>query len=254
MEATSATWLYALASVVFVSLLSLIGIVFISISERRLKQIIFVMVSVAVGSLFGDAFIHLLPQTFKRFDGDVKASLYVLGGIFLFFVLEKFLLWRHQHTVESSSPIHPVGYMNLVADAVHNLIDGMIIGASYLISLPVGLATTMAVIFHEIPHELGNFFVLLYAGFTRSRALFFNFISACFAILGTIISLLIESKIETFSVVMLPLAAGGFIYIAGSDLVPELNKESDLLKSVVQMIAIALGVGLMFSLTLLESK
>jgi len=116
------------------------------------------------------------------------------------------------------------------------------------------IATTMAVIFHEIPHELGNFFVLLYAGFTRSRALFFNFISACFAILGTIISLLIESKIETFSVVMLPLAAGGFIYIAGSDLVPELNKESDLLKSVVQMIAIALGVGLMFSLTLLESK
>ena len=254
MEATSAKWAYALTSVLFVSFLSLIGILFISTSERRLKQIIFVMVSLAVGSLFGDAFIHLLPRTFVKFDSQVQGSLYVLAGIFLFFILEKFLLWRHQHTVQSSSgDIHPVGYMNLVADAVHNLIDGMIIGASYLVSLPVGIATTTAVIFHEIPHELGNFFILLYAGFTRARALFFNFISACFAILGTILSLWIGSRGETFSVVMLPLAAGGFIYIAGSDLVPELNKESDLLKSVVQMIAIAAGVGLMFLLAILES-
>jgi zinc and cadmium transporter len=253
-EATSANWGYALTSVLFVSFLSLIGILFISTSERRLKQIIFVMVSLAVGSLFGDAFIHLLPQTFSKFDNRIQGSLYVLGGIFLFFVLEKFLLWRHQHTVESSRPIHPVGYMNLVADAVHNMIDGMIIGASYLISVPVGIATTMAVIFHEIPHELGNFFVLLYAGFTRSRALFFNFISACFAILGTIIALLIGSTSANFSLVMVPLAAGGFIYIAGSDLVPELNKESDLLKSVVQMIAIGVGVGLMLLLALTELR
>ena len=254
MEATSANWVYALTSVLFVSLLSLIGILFISTSELRLKQIIFVMVSLAVGSLFGDAFIHLLPRTFGNFENKVQGSLYVLYGIFLFFILEKFLRWRHQHTVESSRPIHPVGYINLVADAVHNLIDGMIIGASYLVSLPVGVATTMAVIFHEIPHELGNFFILLYAGFTRTRALFFNFISACFAILGTIISLWIGSRAEIFSVVMLPLAAGGFIYIAGSDLVPELNKESELLKSVVQMIAIGIGVGLMLLLTMLESR
>ena len=254
MEATSVTWLYALTSVVFVSLLSLIGALFISISEHRLKQIIFIMVSVAVGSLFGDAFIHLLPQTFKKFDGEVEASLYVLAGIFLFFILEKFLLWRHQHTVEATRPIHPVGYMNLFADTVHNMIDGMIIGASYMVSRPVGIATTMAVIFHEIPHELGNFFILLYAGFTRTRALFFNFISACFAIFGTIISLMIGSSVETFSLVMLPLAAGGFIYIAGSDLVPELNKESDLFKSAVQMIAIAVGVVLMLLLTMLESR
>jgi len=253
-EATSATWLYAITSVIFVSLLSLIGALFISISEIRLKQIIFIMVSVAVGSLFGDAFIHLLPQTFQKFETEVKGSLYVLAGIFLFFVLEKFLLWRHQHTVEPSQPIHHVGYMNLFADAVHNMIDGMIIGASYTVSRPVGIATTLAVIFHEIPHELGNFFVLLYAGFTRTKALFFNFISACFAILGTVISLLIGSTVESFSLIMLPLAAGGFIYIAGSDLVPELNKESDLFKSVVQMIAIGLGVGLMLLLAMLESK
>lgn len=228
------------------------GIAFLSISEERLKQIIFVMVSLAVGSLFGDAFIHLLPESFEKFEAKVEASLYVLTGIFLFFILEKFLLWRHQHTLEASHAIHPVGYMNLFADGVHNFIDGTIIGASYLISLPVGVATTLAVIFHEIPHELGNFFVLLYAGFTKTRALFFNFLTGLFAILGTLVALLVGSRVEHFSLLMLPLAAGGFIYIAGSDLVPELNKEVEPSKSLIQLIAIATGVGLMLLLTLVE--
>jgi len=129
----------------------------------------------------------------------------------------------HEHVFTSGHSIHPVGYMNLLADGAHNFIDGMIIGASYVVSLHVGIATTMAVVFHEIPHELGNFFILLYAGFTKTRALFFNFLSAVFAILGTIIVLLVGSRLENFSSVMLPLAAGGFIYIAGSDLVPELK-------------------------------
>ncbi len=210
------------------------------------------MVSLAVGSLFGDAFIHLLPQSFEKFSAKVEASLWVLSGIFLFFILEKFLLWRHQHTLESSTPIHAVGYMNLFADAVHNLIDGMIIAASYLVSFPVGIATTVAVIFHEIPHELGNFFVLLYAGFTKTKALFFNFLTGLFAILGTLVALSVGSEAEDFSSFMLPLAAGGFIYIAGSDLVPELNKEVALSKSLVQLVAIATGVGLMLLVTLVE--
>jgi zinc and cadmium transporter len=241
-----------LVSVVLVSLLSLVGVAFISISEPRLKQIIFVMVSLAVGSLFGDAFIHLLPEAFEKFEAKVEATLYVLTGIFLFFILEKFLLWRHQHTLQTSHPIHAVGYMNLFADGVHNFIDGTIIGASYLISLPVGIATTLAVIFHEIPHELGNFFVLLYAGFTKTRALFFNFLTGLFAILGTFVALSVGSKVEHFSLLMLPLAAGGFIYIAGSDLVPELNKEIGVSKSLVQLAAIATGVGLMLLLSLVE--
>jgi zinc and cadmium transporter len=130
--------------------------------------------------------------------------------------------------------------------------DGIIIGASYLASLPVGLATTLAVVSHEIPHELGNFFVLLYAGFSRSKALLFNFLSASVAILGTILALLIGSRVEPFSTVVLPFAAGGFIYIAGSDLVPELHKETSFPKSVVQMIAMGVGIGLMLLLLLLE--
>ncbi|HEY1232367.1 MAG TPA: ZIP family metal transporter [Candidatus Binatia bacterium] len=153
----------------------------------------------------------------------------------------------------SDHGVHPVGYMNLLADGAHNFIDGVIIGASYAINLHVGLATTLAVVFHEIPHELGNFFILLYAGFSKGKALFFNFLSGLFAVLGTIISLLIGGSIADFSGVMLPLAAGGFIYIAGSDLVPELNKEATLSKSLIQLLAIGLGVGLMLLLTLLEA-
>lgn len=252
MEPTSIIWLYALSSVFIVSLISLIGIAFISMREAKLKQIIFVMVSLAVGGLFGDAFIHLLPEFFEKFQNKLEGSLYILAGIFAFFVLEKFLLWRHQHVVETDRPIHLVGYMNLVADGVHNFIDGVIIGASYEQSLHVGIATTMAVVFHEIPHELGNFFVLLYAGFTKRRALIFNFLSALFAVLGTIVSLLLGSAVAGFSRAMLPLAAGGFIYIAGSDLVPELNKESNLVKSVIQLVAIGTGVGLMLLLTMLD--
>ena len=234
------------------SLLSLVGLAFISVGEEKLKRIIFFMVSLAVGGLFGDAFIHLLPESFERIGSTLQASVFVLAGIFAFFVLEKFLLWRHQHVLESDHPIHPVGYMNLLADGAHNFIDGVIIGASYDVSLHVGIATTLAVVFHEIPHELGNFFVLLYAGFTKRKALFFNFLSALFAILGTVISLLVGSRVADFSNVMLPLAAGGFIYIAGSDLVPELNKESTLGKSLVQLLAIGLGVGLMLILVMLE--
>jgi zinc and cadmium transporter len=139
-------WFLAIASVTFVSLLSLIGIAFISVNEEKLRRIIFVMVSLAVGALFGDAFIHLLPESFERSQSSVKTSLYVLAGMLSFFVLEKFLLWKHQHILESSDHVHPVGYMNLAADAVHNLIDGMIIGVAYLVSVPVGIATTIAAV------------------------------------------------------------------------------------------------------------
>lgn len=234
------------------SLLSLVGIAFISIGEKKLKELIFVMVSLAVGSLFGDAFIHLLPEIFAKSPTQLGASLYVLAGIFVFFVLEKFLLWRHRHDLGSEHSIHPVGYMNLFADGVHNFIDGMIIGASYLVNRPLGIATTVAVVFHEIPHELGNFFVLLLAGFTKKKALLFNLLSALFAILGTVVALLLSSRVEHLASIMLPLAAGGFIYIAGSDLVPELNKEVTASKSIVQILAIGVGVGLMLLLALLE--
>jgi zinc and cadmium transporter len=244
----SAKVLYAIASVTVVSLVSLVGIITISINEQRLRSVLFVLVSLAVGAMFGDAFIHLLPESFQKPGDTLVPSVSVLAGILGFFILEKFLLWRHQHTLESNNRIHPLGYLNLIADGVHNLIDGMMIGASYLISLPLGIATTLAVIFHEIPQEIGDFGILLQAGFTKRRALFFNFLSATLAVFGTAVALLVGSSLESFSSVMLPFTAGGFIYIAGCDLLPELQKELDAAKSTVQLVAMSGGIGLMLIL------
>jgi len=142
--------------------------------------------------------------------------------------------------------------MNLIGDGVHNLIDGMLIGASYTVSIPIGIATTLAVILHEIPQEIGDFGVLLHAGLSIKKAFAFNFLSALTAILGAIISLFAGSHIEGYSSILLPITAGGFIYIAGSDLIPELQYECKLSTSVQQFIAIILGVGIMALLVLLE--
>ena len=136
------------------------------------------MVSLATGSLFADAALELSPESYQR--SGPQAGLSVLAGIYIFFLLERLLHWRHKHSLEGTA----FGYLNLAADAIHNFTDGAIIGASYLVSIPIGVSTTAAIIAHEIPHEPGNFFVLLYAGFSRTRALFYNFLSAIFAIAG----------------------------------------------------------------------
>lgn len=248
----SIPWIYALSSVVLVTLASLIGLLTLSVREERLQRVIFVLVSLAVGAMFGDAFIHLLPEAFRKTSGTLTASLCILAGIFTFFLLEKFLLWRHEHLPKEHVAIHPVGYMNLVADGVHNFIDGVLIGASYLAGVPVGLATTLAVLLHEIPQEMGDFGVLVHAGFSKSEALRFNFLSGTMSIAGAVLALAVGTRAQTFTAAVLPLAAGGFIYIAGSDLVPELHKELEPAKSAVQLLAIGAGVGLMLLLTLLE--
>ena len=245
-------WACALISVVALSFVSLIGILTISVNDQRLSRIIFVMVSLAVGAMFGDVFFHLLPEVFADPAASPRSSAYILAGLFTFFLLEKFLLWRHEHLPQEAQTIHPVGYMNLIADGLHNLIDGLLIGASYLTSIPVGLGTTLAVLLHEIPQEIGDFGVMLHAGFSRRKALTLNFFSATLSILGAVIALLTGGHVKDFPPVVLSLAAGGFIYIAGSDLVPELHKERHPSKSLVQLIAIGIGVSLMLFLTILD--
>ena len=242
------TWIWILASVLTISLVSFIGVVTIFVRRARLQPALFVLVSLAVGAMLGDTFLHLLPESFERTGDTLTTSLSCLSGIMIFFVLEKFLLWRHDHAAEHNHPIRPVGYINLVADGLHNFFDGILVGASYLVSVPVGLATTLAVFLHEIPQEIGDFGILLHAGFTRSRALWLNFLTATLAIAGAVLSILVGVRVKQFSTIVLPLTAGGFIYIAGSDLVPELHKERQPPQAVVQLIGIGLGIGLMLLL------
>ncbi len=247
-------WIYTMASVMIVSLISFIGIITLALKPEKLKKIVLFLVSFAVGGLFGDALIHLIPQSFERLGFTLATSLCIIAGILFFFALERFLRWQHCHVPASSEHIHPVATLSLVGDAVHNFFDGLIIGASFMVSIPIGITTTLAVILHEIPQEIGNFGILVYGGYSVKKALFFNFLTALTSIAGGILSLLVGPYLQGYSVYLLPMTAGGFLYIAGSDLIPELHHGSDvkLSTSLWQFSCIILGVGLMSLLIFLE--
>ncbi|RMF55900.1 ZIP family metal transporter [Candidatus Woesearchaeota archaeon] len=244
MHATS----YTILSVVIVSLLSLVGVVFVSLKKGTLNKLILFLVSLSAGSLFGGVFIHIIPEVVEKNGFSLSVSLSILGGIVLFFVIEKIIHWRHCHIPTTKDHPHHLAPMNLIGDGVHNFIDGLIIAASYLASVQLGIATTLAVILHEIPQEIGDFGVLLHAGLKKTKALFFNFISALTALLGAVIGLIIGSGSRNFAMLMLPFAAGGFLYIAGSDLIPELHKHCDAKDALSHFSALILGIALMLVL------
>jgi zinc and cadmium transporter len=245
-------WIYSLFSVLVVSAISLVGIVFISMKEERLKKILLYMVSFAAGALLGGAFLHLLPDAVEETGFTAFVSLYVLLGIVLFFVVEKFIKWRHCHIPTSERHPHPFAYMNLIGDSVHNFIDGLIIAASYLAGLPLGIATTLAVILHEIPQEIGDFGVLVHGGFSVRKALLLNFLTALTAVMGAVFTLIMSSFVGNLTLFLLPFAAGGFLYIASSDLIPELQKECEARKSALQLFFLVLGMTMMLGLLFLE--
>ena len=245
-------YLYTLLSVAAVSLVSFVGIFALSMREDVLRRYIFVFISIAVGALLGDALIHLIPEAFEHSTNQTLTSILIISGILLFFIVEKFLHWHHHGEDKEDSHIHPVGKLILFSDGIHNLVDGMIIGASFLVSAPVGLATTLAVILHEIPQEAGDFAVLLHAGYTKRRALWLNFLSAVASIIGAIALLLSGREAAVSSAWFLPVAAGGFIYVAVADLIPELRKTKEAKSSILQILAVLVGILVMVALTYLE--
>ncbi len=245
-------YLYALVGVLIVSLISLVGVFVISIREKVLQNYIFIFVALAVGSLLGDAFIHLIPEAMESSLPVVYTSLLIILGVLIFFTLEKFLHWHHHGEDKNEPHVHPVGKLILFSDGVHNAIDGLVIGASFMVSPAIGVATTIAVVLHEIPQEIGDFMVLLHAGYSKKRALWLNFLSALCAVIGLLIAFMLGQAGEVFIVWILPITAGGFIYIALSDLIPELNKTKEVKYSIAQIIAVVVGVLLMLALLLIE--
>ncbi len=235
---------YALLASLTVSLISLIGAAALLINDKLLKSLIFLLIAFAAGSLIGGAFLEILPEAMEHTQNVTQLYLFVILGYVLFFILEKYLHWHHHHDEECEK--HVFTYLNLVGDGIHNFCDGLIIGAVFLTDVRVGIATTLAIILHEIPQELGDFMVLIYGGFSKGKALFFNFLSASVAIVGTLVGYFFAHTISGFSVGLLPIAAGGFIYIASCDLIPELRKETDPKKSVLITIAFILGIALMY--------
>lgn len=238
---------WAALSVGLVSAISAVGYFFLAIGVDRANKAIFLMVSLAVGVLFGDVFFHLVPELFGDPASASQAPWLILAGFLIFFVLEKFLRWRHCH-FSGEGHYHPVVPMTLFGDALHNLTDGLIIGAAYALSFKIGLATSIAVICHEIPSELGHYGVLVAGGMSPKKALMYNFLSALASVVGLCLALFAVSLSPAFSKAIAAATAGGFVYIAGSDLVPMLHHELDARRSAVQFLAIGLGVAFMAGL------
>lgn len=242
-------WLGTLLSVFLVSIISLIGIFFLALRTEKLQKLQLVLVALATGGLLGGAFFHLLPESFESFDNMRVVSLLLSLGFLLFFVLERFLHWHHNHTSGiSDKAIKPFGSVNLVADMFHNLLDGVLIAAAYSYSIELGIATTITVLLHELPQEIGDFGVLIHAGFSRKKALIFNFLSACTAFVGALLVLIIGQSASDLSKYILPFAAGGFIYLAAADLIPELHTEKAPKRSLIQFLALLFGMFFLFLL------
>lgn len=246
-------WVYTIGSALLVSLVSLVGMLLLPVGPRFLKHAVLLLVSFSAGALIGDTFIHILPEAVEEFGFDLSMSLSILAGILSFFVLEQFVHWHHCHHPKSDHP-HAFVVTNLVGDALHNFIDGLFIAASYLVSIPLGIATTLAVTFHEIPQEMGDLGVLLHGGLAKKKALFLNFVFALFALMGAIVGLLIGGGSDQFLRFILPFTAGGFLYVANADLFPELHKSSKGgMDQLWHFLMILAGIGVMVLLLLLEA-
>ena len=251
--------LYAILAVALVSVLSLIGIFAISLREKTLDRILFVLLSFSAGTILATAYLDLLPEAVELFgEGQLGTTVtYITLGFLAFFFLERFIYWYHGHVhgyeskVEEKMTVKRFVYLNVLGDAIHNLVDGMIITAAFLIAIPAGVTTTLAVIFHELPQEIGDFGVLVYGGFRRYRALAANFLTALTAFGGVMISYYFSAQIQNFAAYLIAFGAGGFIYLAASELIPEIQEERNIGKSISQFVLFILGLALIWALVTL---
>ena len=243
------TIFYILIATFLISLTAFTGLLILFLKEKILNKILLILIAFAAGSLIGGAFLHLLPEAIEEIGTEeemlTRIFLFLIFGFCFFFILEKFIHWHHHHAKDHPE-IKSFSYLILVSDGIHNIIDGLIIAASFVIAFPLGVASSIAVAFHEIPQQLGNFGVLIYSGFKKTKALLFNFLSSLGIVLGGIIGFFLSEKIESYIVYLLPFAAGNFIYIACSDLIPEIKQKEGLKKSLIHFFVFLLGIGIMF--------
>lgn len=254
-------WIATLLAVGVVSVVSLIGAAALTLPGLRSHRFLLVLVAVAAGTLVGDAFFHLLPEAAPSWEDDLgNMGLYVMAGFVAFFALEVAVRSRHAH-LESATPdehghhhtesvghthLAPYAWTNLVGDAVHNFLDGAVIATAFLVDLHLGVATTIAVVLHEVPQELGDFAVLLRAGMRPGKALLFNFASALVSLAGAGLVLALDLDVGVLESYALPFIAGAFLYIAAADLIPELHHHSKGREAVMILVSFVVGIALMY--------
>ncbi len=216
------------------------------------------LISYAIGALLGAVFLDILPEAIQLSDNVARISGTVLGGILLFFTLEKLLLWRHCHHdhCEAHEPHAPhaphehgrTGLMIMVGDTFHNFVDGVIIAAAFLTDIHLGIVTALAIIAHEIPQEVGDFMILLHSGYRKSVALLMNLVSSLATLIGGVLAYYALQSMQHLVPTLLALAASSMIYVAVADLIPGLHKHTHLRATIEQVVMIALGIGSIFGI------
>ncbi len=229
-------------STLVLSLLSLTGVAVLYVNKKFLHSNLLLLVALSAGTLMGSAFFHLIPEAATGLNLN-NVNRFVVIAFVGFFLTEKLLQWHHHHEYEDEK--HTVGYLNLIGDSFHNLLDGLIIAASFYTSVHLGLTTLLAVILHEIPQEIGDFGVLIHSGFSKNKAILANLLVSLTSLIGGIVGYLWVGFATNLSPVVNALAAGGFIYMAASDLLPEIRKEDDKGKSWATFAVFVTGVLLM---------
>jgi len=206
------------------------------------------LVSFAIGTLLGAAFLEVIPHAFEQGEPHQAAGA-ILGGILGFFLLEKLLLWRHSHEHGAGEePLHHhehsrAGLLIVVGDTVHNFVDGILIAAAFLQSPELGLITAIAIVAHEIPQEVGDFLILLHSGYTKARALAINLLSSCATLVGGVLGYFSLRFFEGWEPTLLGIVAASMIYVAVADLIPGLHRRPELRATLSQAVLIAMGIG-----------
>lgn len=261
-------WIPTFAAIGVVSLVSLVGALALTLPGLRSHRFLLVLVAVAAGTLVGDAFFHLIPEASHEWEeaGLAKMGLLVVLGFIAFFLLEVVVRARHSHLERATPEAHahdghdhghgaaiaPYAWTNLLGDGIHNFLDGAVIATAFLVDVPLGIATTLAVVIHEVPQELGDFAVLLRAGMKPWKALLFNLASALMSAVGALLILLLDLDAEVLGAFGLPFIAGAFVYIAAADLIPELHHHSRGRDAALLFFSFLLGVALMYGILWVE--
>lgn len=241
------TFLSIVVATFCITLCVWVATLFVYVKKEWLNKVVVFLVSLSAGSLLGGAFLHLLPESAETLEPSALFGIFLVAFV-SFLIIEKVIHWRHCHT--TNCDVHPVGYMNLVGDSIHNFIDGLVIAGAFIVDIKLGIATTIAVALHEIPQEIGDYGVLIYSGFEHKKALIYNYLVSLTVVIGGVVGYFAFQNTQAILPYLLPIAAGGFVYIAASDLVPEIKKETGTKKSIISVSIFVGGILLMYVMKL----
>lgn len=246
------------------SLVSFSGAILFVLKETKVNKYLILFVAIAAGSLLATSFFHLIPESIHLFEAAAEhvdtaevggeghetifwPSYFILFGILFFYIIEKFIHWHHHHEIDCHK--HSLSTLSLVGDGFHNFMDGILIAAAFLVDIRLGIITAFSIALHEIPQEVGDLAILLHSGFSKAKALFWNFMSALLSLLGALIAYFSFTSIENALPLLVAFTAGCFIYIALADIVPELKHRKSDFNQMTITIFFLLGIVMVFFLT-----